>query len=115
MGDHDPLMPNRPLVADDLTGVETAPMDAVDAVRVEVLKPGSEADGLNAEGLNLEALRQTIAAAEQRLNGMRELRQQLTELTQERDQLAQELSFTRQQLLEVNALQQQLQALLEQP
>lgn len=110
MAEPDPLHPNPLLVADDLTGLETTPIDAVDSVRVQVLETEATTDSLD-----LEALRQTINTAQQRLSDLRELRRQLREITQERDHLAEELRQTRRQLAEVNVLQQQLQALLEQP
>jgi DNA repair exonuclease SbcCD ATPase subunit len=116
MGEHPHLQSDPVLVADGLTGLETTPIDLVDSVRVEVLNTASDGGAVN-----IEALRQTIAATEQRLSGIRALRQQLEASEQrlaraieERDQLSRELSQTRQQLTEVNALQQQLQALLEQ-
>ncbi|MFM8258425.1 MAG: hypothetical protein ACKN83_01165 [Vulcanococcus sp.] len=93
---------------DDLTGLETTPMDVVDQVRVQVLETDAAA-----EILDMEALRQTISTAQQRLGDVRGLRRQLDDLTQERDRLAEELRQTRQQLAEVKVLQQQLQALLE--
>lgn len=104
------MNPNQLRVSapDDLTGLETAPMDVVDQVRVQVLETDAAA-----EILDMEALRQTISTAQQRLGDVRGLRRQLDDLTQERDRLAEELRQTRQQLAEVKVLQQQLQALLE--
>lgn len=109
MDEEHPLNHNHPLVADNLTGLETTPMDVVDEVRVQVLDAGPAP-----EILDLEALRQTISTAQQRLGDLRELRHQLDDVTQQRDRLAEELSQTRRQLAEVRLLQQQLQALLEQ-
>lgn len=104
------MNPNQLRVSapDDLTGLETTPMDVVDQVRVQVLETDAAA-----EILDMEALRQTISTAQQRLGDVRGLRRQLDDLTQERDRLAEELRQTRQQLAEVKVLQQQLQALLE--
>ena len=117
------------VVPDQLTGLETVPLDAVTPVRVEVLardgdpmrNPGSEASP------TLEALRRSIEAAEQRLGSERELRQQLQasqehlrlqqsqlhDLEQERDSLRSELANAQSQRAEVDVLQRQLQLLLE--
>ena len=104
--------------SDQLTGLQTTPLDVVDPVRVEVLN--GEQGQAPALSLDLQALRQTIATAEERLNGLRDLRQELQasqqqvlELTQEREQLREALSAAHQHLAEVKALQLQLQTLLE--
>ena len=117
------------VVPDQLTGLETVPIDAVTPVRVEVLardgdpmrNPASEPSP------TLEALLRSIEAAEQRLGSERALRQQLEAsqeqlrlqqeqlqvLQQERDSLRIELDLAQRQLAEVDVLQRQLQQLLE--
>ena len=117
------------MVPDQLTGLETVPLDAVTPVRVGVLaregdpmrNPASEPSP------TLEALRRSIEAAEQRLGSERELRQQLQasqeqlrlqqsqlhDLEQERDSLRSELANAQSQRAEVDVLQRQLQLLLE--
>mgnify|MGYP006271283481 CR=1 FL=1 len=117
MKEHDPITATHN-VSDQLTGLQTESLDVVAPVRVEVLKENAE--GQQESSLDLDALRRTIATAEERLTSVRVLRQQLescqqevVQLQQERDQLREELTMARQQLTEVKALQQQLQTLLE--
>jgi hypothetical protein len=135
--------PHLQTVPDQLTGLKTVPLDAVTPVRVEVLAEeqaeslenephqARHADPMHTPGSEpnptLEALRRSIAAAEERLNSDRELRQQLEvnqeqlrlqqrqlqTLEQERDRLLSELANAHGQLAEVDALQRQLQHLLE--
>lgn len=135
--------PHLQTVPDQLTGLKTVPLDAVTPVRVEVLAEeqaeslenephqARHADPMQTPGSEpnptLEALRRSIAAAEERLNSDRELRQQLEvnqeqlrlqqrqlqTLEQERDRLLSELANAHGQLAEVDALQRQLQHLLE--
>ena len=114
------------VMADDLTGLDCPPVDSLDPVRVEVLASAdqpttAQQPTAQGEAFDLEALRRTIAGAEQRLRGLTELRrrfeqseQVVAELTKERDALKEELSLTRQQLIAVTELQRQLQTLLEQ-
>ena len=117
------------VVPDQLTGLETVPLDAVTPVRVEVL--AREGDPMRNQGSEpsptLEALRRSIEAAEQRLGSERALRQQLEAsqeqlrlqqeqlqvLQRERDSLRIELDLAQRQLAEVDVLQRQLQQLLE--
>ena len=120
-----PLPLTESTTSDQLTGLESGPLDRVSPVRVEIVNteqeqqpdPAADPD----QSLDLDALRQTIARAEARISSVRELQQQLTtaqrrlgELEQERDQLQRDLSEAQAQLAEVRALQRQLQISLEQ-
>ena len=120
-----PLTLTESTTSDQLTGLESGPLDRVARVRVEIVNTEQEQQPDLAadpdQSLDLDALRQTIARAEARISSVRELQQQLTaaqrrlgELERERDQLQRDLSDAQAQLAEVRALQRQLQISLEQ-
>ena len=120
-----PLTLTESTTSDQLTGLESGPLDRVARVRVEIVNTEQEQQPDLAadpdQSLDLDALRQTIARAEARISSVRELQQQLTaaqrrlgELERERDQLQRDLIEAHAQLAEVRALQRQLQISLEQ-